>query len=37
MLVMRVHGQAYELQPEALVESGDEYDIGRFVLTRRID
>lgn len=37
MLVMRIHGHAFELQPEALAESGDEYDVASFLLTRRIE
>lgn len=36
-LVMRVQGHAFELQPQALVESCDDYDLGTYVLVRRID
>lgn len=35
-LAMRVHGHTFELQPEALVESTDEYDVASFVLARRM-
>jgi hypothetical protein len=37
MLVMRVQGHAFELKPEALIETGEEYDVASFRLTRRID
>jgi hypothetical protein len=35
-LVMRVHGRTFEVQPEALVESTDEYDAGSFLLVRKL-
>ncbi|MCC6533078.1 MAG: hypothetical protein IT531_11060 [Burkholderiales bacterium] len=33
---MRVHGQAFLLEPVKLLESNDEFDSARFVLVRRI-
>jgi len=35
-LAMRVHGYTFELQPEALVESSDEYDVATFLLGRKL-
>lgn len=35
-LAMRVQGQEFELQPESLVESTDEYDVASFFLVRKL-
>lgn len=36
LLAMRVQGHMYELQPQAVVESTDEYDLASFLVSRRI-
>jgi len=35
-LEMRVHDQAFQIEPVKLLEGSDEYDIARFVLVRRL-